>query len=77
MVCIESLIRSSSEINISVNEKNHNLINFGNRELSKVAFSNYVVRNSQKFDFSAFRVLFDILEEIKHYYQNKRSFLSE
>ena len=71
MVCVESLIKSSEGINISVNEKNHNLINFEKRELSKVAFSNYVVRNSQKFDFSEFRVLFDILEEIKRHYQDE------
>lgn len=71
MVCVESLIKSSGGINISVNEKNHNLINFGKKELSKAAFSNYVVRNSQKFNFSEFKVLFDIIEEIKQHYQDE------
>ncbi|MGF6148872.1 Retron-type reverse transcriptase [Kingella potus] len=74
MTCVENLLSHVSIGKIKVDDENHENIKFRNRSYPKTVFAKYVAKRSTHFDFSEFKKIFEIIDEIKkHFYQNSIS----
>lgn len=70
MTCIENLLSHVSIGKIQVDDKNHENIKFKKGTYPKTVFAKYVAKHSTHFNFSEFKKIFELLDEIKqHFYQ--------
>ena len=70
MVCIENLLSHVSVGKIQIDDQNHENIKFKKGIYSKTVFAKYVAKHSTHFNFSEFKKIFELLDEIKqHFYQ--------
>lgn len=70
MTCIENLLSHVSIGKIQVDDKNHENIKFKKGTYPKTVFAKFVAKHSTHFNFSEFKKIFELLDEIKqHFYQ--------